>query len=278
MKHFLLLVIALGITMKSFCWGFFAHRRINYYAVFLLPPEMLKLYKSSIDFITLHATDPDKRRYVLPSEAPKHFLDIDHYGTYPFPSLPVNWADAVAKFGRDSLEAHGIVPWWVAIMVNRLTTAFREKNKAAILKLSADLGHYVADAHVPLHTSSNHNGQLTGQVGIHAFWESRVPELLADTEWDFFIGTAVYVRDPQKFIWQRVLESAAAADSVLKIEKQLTAAFGADKKFAYEERNGTVLRQYSSAFTRAYNDQLRGMIERRMREAIFSVASLWYTA
>ncbi len=38
-----------------------------------------------------------------------------------------------------------------------------------ILKYSADLSHYIGDAHVPLHTTSNHNGQLTNQVGIHAF-------------------------------------------------------------------------------------------------------------
>jgi hypothetical protein len=68
-------------------------------------------------------------------------------------------------------------------MLQRLTNAFREKDQARILKLSAEIGHYVADAHVPLHASTNHNGQLTGQEGIHAFWESRIPELLAEKEW-----------------------------------------------------------------------------------------------
>ena len=81
-------------------------------------------------------------------------------------------------------------------MLHRLTDAFKEKDQAKILKLSAEIGHYIADAHVPLHAHSNHNGQYTGQQGIHGFWESRIPELLAEKEWDFFIGKAAYHDKP----------------------------------------------------------------------------------
>jgi hypothetical protein len=239
---------------------------------------MMVLYKPNITFITEHAVDPDKRRYAIAGEGARHYIDIDRYGKYPFPELPKKWNDAVAKFSEDTLKAYGIVPWWVQIMLQRLTKAFKEKNQASILKLSAELGHYVADAHVPLHANSNHNGQYTNQQGIHAFWESRVPELLADKEWDFFIGKAEYIKDPGNFIWQRVLESAAAADTVLKFEKELTAEFPADQKFSFEYRNGVIIRQYSSSFTKAYDSKLRGMIERRMRQAIYAVASFWYTA
>jgi hypothetical protein len=265
-------------TFKSFCWGFYAHQKINYYATFLLPPEMLVLYKPNIDFITAHAVDPDKRRYISKNEAPRHFIDIDHYGKYPYDSLPHKWKDAVAKFGEDTLLKYGIVPWHVSVMLSRLTEAFKEKNFSKIMKNSAELGHYIADAHVPLHTNSNHNGQLTDQIGIHAFWESRVPELLADKEFDFFVGKAEYISNPIDFIWARVLESANAADSVLTFEKELTKQFPSDEKYAFENRNGVLIRQYSSAFTIAYNKKLNGMVERRMRQAIYAVASFWYTA
>lgn len=114
-------------------------------------------------------------------------------------------------------------------MQAKLTAAFKEKDGAKILKLSAEIGHYIADAHVPLHASSNHNGQLTGQQGIHGFWESRIPELLAEKEWNFFIGKADYIQQPADFIWQRVLESAAAADTVLKYEKELSTSFPPDQ-------------------------------------------------
>ncbi|HSN60162.1 MAG TPA: zinc dependent phospholipase C family protein [Ferruginibacter sp.] len=262
----------------SFCWGFFAHPKINYYAVFLLPPEMMVLYKSNISFIAEHAIDPDKRRYAVKEEGPRHYIDIDKYGEYPYPELPRKWDDAVAKFGEDSLMQHGIVPWHVQLMLKRLTDAFRNKNFSLIMKNSTEIGHYIADAHVPLHASSNHNGQLTNQKGIHGFWESRVPELLAEKQWDFFIGKAVYIKNPGEYIWARVLESALAADSVLRFERELTAQFSPDQKFSFEERNGVVIRQYSTSFTTAFNDKLDGMVERRMRQSISCIASFWYTA
>jgi hypothetical protein len=278
MKKLAIVSLLILQWQQCFCWGFYAHKKINYYAIFLLPPQMLVLYKPNSDFIEQHAVDPDMRRYAFAEEGPRHYIDIDHYGKYPFDSLPRKWNDAVAKFSEDSLREYGIVPWWVQTMLYRLTDAFKEKNQAKILKLSAELGHYVADAHVPLHANSNHNGQYTNQQGIHGFWESRVPELLADKDWDFFIGKAEYIKDPGNFIWKRVLESAAASDTVLLYEKELTEEFPADQKFSFEDRNGIVIRQYSSAFAKAYDAKLKGMIERRMRQAIFAVACFWYTA
>jgi hypothetical protein len=275
----LILVLAIGFLAKPcFCWGFYAHKKINWFAVFLLPPEMISLYKPQIDFLFEHAVDPDKRRYAIPVEGPRHFIDIDHYGTYPYDALPRKWNEAVSKYSEDSLNAYGIVPWWLQTMLGRLTNAFKEKNQSKILKLSAEIGHYVADSHVPLHANTNHNGQYTDQKGIHGFWESRIPELLAENSWDFFIGKAEYIKDPADYIWKRVLESAAASDTVLKYEKQLTADFPADQKYSFEERNGVIIRQYSAAFSKAYDAKLKGMIERRMRQSIFSVASFWYTA
>ena len=263
---------------SAFCWGFYAHQKINYYACFLLPPEMMLFYKPNISFLEEHATDPDKRRYAVKEEGPRHFIDIDYYGKYPFDSLPRKWNDAVAKYAIDTLQSQGIVPWHVQVMLQRLTTAFKEKNYSRILKNSAEIGHYIADAHVPLHANSNHNGQFTNQKGIHGFWESRVPELLAEKEWDFMIGKAIYIKDPGAYIWDRVLESAKASDSVLNFEKQLSAQFSADQKYSFEERKGKVIRQYSTAFTLAFNKKLDGMVERRMRLSIQSIASFWYTA
>lgn len=278
MKKIVFAAALLLLHGSCFCWGFYAHRKINQYAIFLLPPEMLVLYKPYIGFFEEHAADPDKRRYVVKQEGPRHYIDIDHYGIYPYDSLPRRWNDAVACYSADTLNAYGIVPWWLQTMLYRLTEAFKQKDQARILRLSSELGHYMADAHVPLHASRNHNGQYTDQRGIHGFWESRIPELLAEKEWDFFIGRAEYIKDPAKFIWARVLESAAAADTVLKFEKALSSTVPPDQRYAYEERAGQMVRQYSSYYTRLYNDKLGGMVERRMRQSIFAVASFWYTA
>ena len=182
MKRLLLLLMLSANHNNCFCWGFYAHKKINSLAVFLLPPEMILFYKANIGFIGDHALDPDKRKNVVASEGPKHYIDIDHYGLYPYPDLPHKWQDAVTKYTFDTLIRYGIVPWHIQLMLARLTKAFKEKNFSKILRNSADIGHYIADAHVPLHTNSNHNGQLTNQKGIHAFWESRIPELLAEKE------------------------------------------------------------------------------------------------
>jgi hypothetical protein len=277
LKKVILLISFFGTTTQCFCWGFYAHKKINYYAVFLLPPQMVLFYKPHIDFMSEHATDPDKRRYSIVAEGARHYIDIDHYGEFPYTELPHKWNDAVNKYGEDSLRAYGIVPWHIQVMLGRLTNAFKEKNFSSILKNSAEIGHYIADAHVPLHTSENYNGQFTGQIGIHAFWESRVPELL-DKNFNFFIGKAEYIKDPSQFIWQRVLESAKAADSVLRFEKELSLKFPSDKKYAFEKRNNILIKQYSSAYTIAYDKMLNGMVERRMRQSIFAVASFWFTA
>jgi hypothetical protein len=278
MKKTIFSLLLLLFTHKSFCWGFYAHEKINYLSVFLLPPEMIGFYKKHIAYIREHATDPDKRRYAVNDEAPRHFIDINHYGSHPFPSLPRLYDSAVAKYSKDTITTYGIVPWWIQIMKARLVKAFKEKNAARILQLSAEIGHYIGDAHVPLHASKNHNGQYTNQHGIHGFWESRIPELLAEKEFDFWIGKADYIAKPLDYMWERVIESAAAADTVLIFEQQLSSRFPADQKFTFEARNGKILRQYSSAYSRSYNDLLGGMVERRMRQSIYAIASFWYTA
>lgn len=265
-------------TREVYCWGFFAHEKINGYAVYLLPPEMLVLYKPAIGYLRTHATDPDKRRYLIKAEGPRHFIDLDRYGSYPFAAMPRTWKAAVEKYGEDSLMEHGVLPWRIQDVLRSLTHAFINNNTAAVLKLSADLGHYIGDAHVPLHTSSNHNGQHTNQHGIHGFWESRVPELLADKEWDFFLEKAQYIENPLEATWQIILESAKAVDSVLQFEAQLTAAVSSDQKYAFEWRKQAVIRQYSHAFTARYNRLLNGMVERRMRASVQAVANFWYTA
>lgn len=278
MKKGVWMVVLLVICEPCFCWGFYAHRQINYYAVFLLPPGMLGLYKKEIGFLSDHAVDPDKRRYMLPEEGARHYIDLDRYGDYPFQALPRSWESACAKFGEDSLKRHGIAPWWILRMMQRLTKAFESGNRPQILKYSADLGHYLSDIHVPLHACSNHNGQFTGQQGIHGFWESRIPELFAASSFDFLVGRAGYLPDVPGFVWSRVLESAAASDTVLRLERELSARISPDRKFSFEFRNGSVVRQYAAGYSDQYHRMLNGMVERRMRQSIYAVASCWYTA
>lgn len=362
----LIFLAVVGMSAAFVCpedWGFFGHRRINRLAVFTLPMEMMPFFRENIDFITDHAVDPDKRRYATRHEGVRHYIDLDHWGQYPFPQLPRKWSEALAchsdlkavtslkdtiglytagshSYGRDSIvlnwfgqslvlpfskylswfqkhvlpqyyedewpvsaealaelagdaypvpsgiqgivfdrfSEHGILPYHLLSTQRRLTEAFRKKDVKAILRHCTDFGHYIGDAHVPLHTTKNYNGQFTNQDGIHAFWESRIPELLADEQFDFFVGKAVYIQDPESYFWEMVLESHTMVDSVLSVERRLRETFPVDRQMCFDNRMGQVVRTQCREFAKAYNEALRGQIERRFRSSIQAIASAWYTA
>lgn len=274
---FLLLLLFISPVSPAFSWGFYGHQQINRMAVFTLPDGLIGFYKQHIDYISHHAVDPDKRRYTNTDEACRHYIDLDHYGKYALDSIPHRWKQAVKKYPEDTLKAYGIIPWHIERMVYRLTEAFRSENPDLILHYSADLGHYVADAHVPLHTTENYNGQLTNQKGIHGFWESRIPELKA-TSYNYWTGKAQYIDNYTELAWDIVKSSHSEVDSVLSLEKQLNDHYPPDKKYSFETRGNITMRVYSEEYTNDYHLLLNGMVERRMRAAIITVGSLWYTA
>ncbi|MEZ4740473.1 MAG: hypothetical protein R2818_14210 [Flavobacteriales bacterium] len=135
-----LLVLQFVIPVRTLdtvnAWGFYGHKRINRMACFTLPPEMFGFYKRHIDFVSDHAVDPDRRRYAVVGEAPRHYIDIDHYAVGdqdPFEVVPRKWDDAVAKFSEDTLQAYGIVPWHIQVMFGRLVSAFQRGDVDRIL-------------------------------------------------------------------------------------------------------------------------------------------------
>lgn len=267
-------IVMLLISLSS--WGFFAHRRINRLAVFTLPTEMIGFYKQNIVYLTENAINPDRRRYAIDEEAARHYIDLDIYGDSAWYKMPHNWFRAIDKYTEDTLQAYGIAPWHINLMKIRLTKAFKVKDFERILRLSGDIGHYIADANVPLHTTENYNGQFTGQRGIHGFWESRLPELYSDS-YDFFVGKASYIDNSQEEAWRAVKNAQMALDSVLLFEKELSQKFPDSKKYSFEAKGATTAKVYSQKFSYAYHQMLNGMVERRMRASIKMVGDFWYT-
>ena len=273
-----LTILPLLIIPILFCtsWGFFAHKRINQLAIFTLPIDMIKFYKVGSNYIISHAVDADKRRYIDTLEAPRHYLDVENYEKH-VDSIPEKWIDALAKYGQKKLNASGIVPWQIERTYYSLVKAFKAHDSLKILKYSADLGHYIGDAHVPLHTTHNHNGQLTNQSGIHAFWESRIPELFAGN-YNLVVGKASYIENPLKAAWVIVKESNRSVDTVIRFEAELNDSFLADQKYSFSKRGNAVLKQYSLAYSKAYQAKMNGMVEKRMRAAILAIGSFWFSA
>lgn len=155
---------------------------------------------------------------------------------------------------------------------------FQTRDSVKVLKYSADLGHYIGDAHVPLQTNSNNNGQLNNQIGIHAFWESLLPENYSLLITVLLWARQITLKTPLKEAWKIIKRIHSLIDNVLSFEKELSVSIPSDKKYSFAERNNTVLKQYSLTYLKAYPDKMNNMIEKSMRSAILEIGSFWYSA
>ncbi len=340
-KYWAAILLVAFLLLSAFSgpnWGFYGHRKINRMATFTLPSELFSFYKPHLEFLTEHAVDPDKRRYALKNEAYRHYIDVDHWDTIPFPAVPrdlreaslqhavllcINnkdttdvtaFLDSPEDFYQDHIQLdryslqvelgpeitnylsisddtvctqfiydnkfvkYGVLPYFLEDFYGRLVRSFINKDVKAILKVSADMGHYIGDAHVPLHTSENYNGQLTDQIGIHAFWESRIPELSADAHYDMLVGKAQYIENKREYFWDIIIESHKLLPDVLRLEKELRASFPEDRQFCYDERLERTTWTQCPEFAQAYEDSLGGSIERRMQESIKAIGDVWLSA
>ena len=276
-KLLVTLFIVLLCPVLSPGWGFFGHRTITQLAVYSLPSAMRPFYYRNMLKLVKLSTAPDERRDQDPGEASKHFIDIDHYGDDPFGLMPKAWDKAVAKYTVDTLRKYGTLPWAVMETKEKLTKAFREQDTTAILALSADLGHYVADAYVPLHTTENYDGQLTKQEGIHALWESKLPERNI-AKYKLKNDPGRYEKDPLKDIWQVIQESYGFLGATFDLEEEVTRKYTPETKYVFSHKYGKTRRSYSDAFADAYHEKVGGMVAFRMKLAPTLVASMWMTA
>lgn len=272
-KKSIKIILVLLIAFTTFSWGFYGHKKINKHAVLTLPSPLIKIYKKNIIYITEHSVDADKKRYTIENEKYNHYIDLDAYNI-PLDSIPRTWQKVNEKFNEDSVLIHGILPWNILFMKFKLQKAFEENNFEKIMQLSSDLGHYIGDLHVPLHTTKNYNGQLTNQHGIHALWESRMVELYSN-EWKLYTGIASYIEKPSQIIWERLKESNSLVNLVFEYET--LASNRSINKYSFETVNQQVKKVYSKEFCESYKKLVEKMIESRLKAAINLTSSIWYT-
>ncbi len=279
---FLFLLVPGSISLV-FAWGSWGHKHISRASVFALPENMQKFYYNHIDFITEGAVVPDLRRALIndKNEGPRHYIDIEDFGNIPFTSFPKTTKEAYTKYDSAFLNKTGYLPWYIQNLTDKLTLAFKKKNKSEILFLSAELSHYVADAHMPLHTSSNHDGQLTNQKGVHALWESTLPQMFGEA-YNFKTEPAKYIADIPAETWRIVAQSHSLVDTLLAVEKHIRNSFTKDNMYKKDSAGKTVMFFSSPVFSDEYADQfhiaLKGMVESQLRLSIYDVACFWYTA
>lgn len=278
------LVVFAGSAEVLRAWGSFGHQHINHAAVFALPDPMRPFFYNHIDFITEESVIPDLRKYTLndKSENPRHYIDIEGFEPVPFDSLPKTMKEAASKYDEKFLQKMGILPWYILDVMDKLTKSFREGRKTEILFLAGDLGHYIGDAHMPLHTSLNHDGQMTNQKGIHSFWEAQLPEYFGKG-YIFRVGEARYLPDVQKATWDMIRQSHSLADTLLATERKVRARFTEDQVYL-KDSSGQIRKNkfnqkiFSREYAQAYHQALDGMVENQMKLAIYNLACFWYTA
>lgn len=264
-------------TWRTEAWGFHAHRLINRRAVFALPKEMLPFYKKHIAYLEEAATLPDRRRYAVPGESALHYIDLDVLVRGDVARLPIVYDSARALLGDTALSRHGRLPWTLLRETRRLEEAFFRRDATAILRTSAELGHYLADAHVPLHTTSNYNGQFTGQWGIHGLWEQRLPEVYSET-YNTYLRPAAYVQRPSELIWRILAESHAQVEGLLAAERTVRNTLPEGQWYSVERRGGRAVRAYSKRFSGLYQQRVGPQVADRFKASCQHLADLWYTA
>src|SRR5689334_10153187 len=162
-----LMILILLTALSSFGWGESAERLVVDKAVETLPAEMLPFFQAHRPFLVDHVADTAVTEVKSPSERRNDFIQLDHYGQFPFASLPRSYNQAVAKFGRRSVEAHGQLPWQIGLYSQKLTEALRAHNWNDAELSAAILAHYVAAAHDPFDTTTNSDGKLSAQSGVN---------------------------------------------------------------------------------------------------------------
>jgi S1/P1 Nuclease len=280
-KKLFILSVALG-SVALISWGTFGHEHINKAAVLSLPKPMQSFFYNHIDFVTQEASVPDLRKYTLSDKAenPRHFIDLENFGSAD--SLPKTLAEVKSKYDEKFVQQNGILPWYIQEMMDKLTKSFKEKRKTEILFVAADLGHYIGDAHMPLHTSANHDGQMTNQKGIHSLWESRIPEVYG-SNYKLNAGETKFIDNIEKETWAIITHSHKLKDTLLMIDKKLREST-VEEKILQKGENGKPLRNkfgslvFTDEYTKKLNEELKGMVERQMRASVIATANFWYTA
>ncbi len=257
----LALLVWLGAGSTAWAWGPTAHRLVNNWAVETLPPEIRGFFESNRQFLIEHANDPaqwmEKDRY----ERKRHYMYLDKYGLFPYRDLPHGFKPAVEKFGSGKINANGLLPWHVGEYSLRLTNALKAQKWDEAKLAAAALGHYVADAHDPLNTTSNYDGQLTGQTGL----ATRFGATLIDRFQGFFIfrpGPAAKIDDPTEYAFTAVLETNTWINQIVWAD--------------HKSLEG--LRDYNDDYYDRFYSQISSTAVREINAAAHDAGSYWYTA
>ncbi len=237
-------------------------------AIDILPPEIRPFFIAHRDEIVYRSIDPDTWRNVGWEEDQNHFMnfgapELGRSGT----EMPRDYTAALQKFGAATLKRLGTLPWREAEMFGNLRRAFEGMGKGNgyavqdLIDFAPAASHYVQDATQPLHASNNYDGQLTGQRGVHARFETELFERF-ESRLTLTPAPPRTFASPRDFAFDELLASFQKVDAVLKADKE---ALG-DKD------------TYDDAYFEAFFTKVKPLLEERLSAAVTATASVIVTA
>jgi hypothetical protein len=240
-----LLLAAITICSTLFLgWGNVGHRIINKQTILSVTPA-ISFWGNWSDSLAAHGSDADNRKNIDPTEAPKHYIDIDNYPEFVANGyITSNFDSLVLLHGNTFVMDQGILPWAIINTFDSLQMAFQNNQFNKAMLLAADLGHYVGDMHMPLHITKNYNGQLTGQTGVHSRYESTMIGNYS-AQIIYSGGSLVYINNVSDFIFNTLYANYIYVDSVLRCDSLAKAFAGSTSSALYYSK----LWELSKGFT-----------------------------
>ena len=227
-----------------FGWGYVGHGIINYRTILSALPEM-EFFNTWVDSLEAHASDADARKSWDPDEGPKHYIDIDNYPEFiATGTIPQNFDSLVAIHGISFVMDQGILPWAILKTADSIQAAFEINDMHKAMLLSADLGHYIADSHMPLHITRNYNGQYTNQTGVHSRYESTlIGNFQSQITYD---GDSLqYIENLSDFVFNMIYENYQYVDSVLYADSVAEAFAGNHNSSTYYNKFWEIAKNFT---------------------------------
>jgi hypothetical protein len=256
----MLLLALANLPVPGLAWGERGHKLINAAAVEGLPEPLRSYFLARREYLVEHSMDPDSLARVDAAERPHHYTELDADDSFPFLNLQRQFV--VEKAGPAPWQLpHGDSIWQIERFTLRLAESLRRRRWEEADRNAIFAAHYAADLTQPLHTVMNYDGQLTGQKGIHARFETDLVNALAD-KWRFRARPAVFEPDLRARIFREMTESFSYRNVIF-----------ASDNIAVVGRN-YLDPQYSVEFYKLAGP----LAEMRLAAGASFVSSLWYTA
>lgn len=257
----LLAALVAFAVASSYGWGENAERLVTNKAIDTLPQEMGTFFEDNRQYLVQHVTDAGALDAKIAAGEHKDFIQLDHYGPFPYTALPRVYTAAVSKYGRGTLETYGLLPWQIGLSSKKLTDAFQEHNWAEAKVSAAALAHYVAAAHDPFNTTTNTDGKLSAQLGVKARFDTG---LVDRYQLFFFVkpNEAIFITDPTDHAFEMALSAHSWLENVLLADR----------------RSHQGLTTYGDEYYDRFYAQAGAVLVRQLSDASTDIGSYWMTA